>query len=124
MRYGITLILSVITHFRYPLSCEGGESLVQRTFKLSARISTENPSAIKPILERIIGSKGTIKPTQEGFEVEAGLKGKSSRDLNRMLLSEMRRAEKRTRIRAEWTSGNIIEKYFDYVPKGTRKTNE
>ena len=98
--------------------------MVQRTFKLSARISTENPSAIKPILERIIGSNGTIKPTQEGYEVEADLKGERSRDLNRTLLSEMRRAERRTRIRAEWTSRNIIEKYFDYVPKGTRKTNE
>ena len=91
--------------------------MVQKTFKLSARISTENPSAIKPILERIIGSNGTIKSTQEGFEVEADLKGERSRDLNRTLLSEMRRAERRTRIRAEWTSGNVIEKYFDYVPK-------
>jgi hypothetical protein len=95
--------------------------LVQRTFKLSARISSDDPSAIKPILERVIGVKGTIKPIEEGFEVEADLKGESARDLNRMLLSELRKAERRTRIRAEWTSGNIIEKFFDYVPKGTHK---
>jgi hypothetical protein len=98
--------------------------LVQRTFKLSARISSDNPSAIKPILERVIGVKGTIKSIEEGFEVKADLKGESARDLNRMLLSEMRKAERRTRIRAEWTSGNIIEKFFDYVPKGTRKISE
>jgi hypothetical protein len=36
-------------------------------------------------------------------------------------LSEMRRAEKKTRLRAEWTSGGITEKFFDYVPKGTKK---
>jgi acylphosphatase len=98
--------------------------LVQRTFKLSARISSDNPSAIKPILERAIGVKGTIKSIEEGFEVEAELKGDDARDLNRMLLSELRRAERRTRIRAEWTSGNIIEKFFDYVPKGTHKISK
>jgi hypothetical protein len=98
--------------------------LVQRTFKLSARISTDNPSAIKPILRKIINSKGTLKSTEAGFEVEASLEGESARDLNRMLLSEMRKAEKRTRIRAEWSSANLIEKFFDYVPKGTRKLNQ
>ena len=98
--------------------------MVQRTFKLSARISSDNPSAIKPILERAIGVKGTIKSIEEGFEVEAELKGDDARDLNRMLLSELRRAERRTRIRAEWTSGNIIEKFFDYVPKGTHKISK
>ncbi len=33
----------------------------------------------------------------------------------------MRRAEKRTRMRAEWTSGKTAERFFDYVPKGTGK---
>lgn len=53
--------------------------------------------------------------------MEAELEGESARDLNRMILSELRRAEKRTRIRAEWTSSNIVERFFDYVPKGTCK---
>ena len=101
----------------------GSEALVQRTFKLSARISSDNPSAVKPVLERLIGGKGKIKAVEDGFEVEADLEGETARDLNRMLLSEMRKAVKRTRIRAEWTSGNTIEKFFDYVPKGTRKVN-
>jgi hypothetical protein len=65
--------------------------------------------------------KGTIKAIENGFEVQADLEGENARTLNRMLLSEMRKAERRTRIRAEWTSGNIIEKFFDYVQKGTRK---
>jgi hypothetical protein len=42
-----------------------------------------------------------------------------------MLLSELRRAEKRTRIRTEWVfSGNTVEKFFDYVPKGTRRLSQ
>ena len=95
--------------------------MVEKKFKLSARISSDNPSAIKPVLERIIGKEGTTKPTSEGFEVNAELDGESARDLNRALLSEMRKVEKKTTIRSEWTSGNTIERFFDYVPKGTRK---
>jgi hypothetical protein len=88
---------------------------------LSARISSDNPSVILPILGKLIGANGTIKRVEDGYEVKAVLEGEDARALNRTLLSEMRKAEKRTRIRAEWTSGNIIEKFFDYVPKGTRK---
>jgi hypothetical protein len=95
--------------------------MVEKRFKLSARISSNNPSAIKPVLERIMGDKGVIKPTGEGFEVHAELDGESARALNRMLLSEMRKVEKRTRIRSEWTLGNAVERFFDYVPKATRK---
>jgi hypothetical protein len=95
--------------------------MVDNRFKLSARISSDNPRAIKPVLERIVGNEGTIKPVSEGFEVTAELDGESARDLNRMLLSEMRKIEKKTRIRAEWTSGNTTERFFDYVPKATLK---
>ncbi|MGZ4870168.1 MAG: hypothetical protein ACXV2F_07425 [Halobacteriota archaeon] len=95
--------------------------MAQLKFRLSAHVSSDNASAIKPVLERIIADKGTIRQTDEGFEVEAELEGESARDLNRTILSELRRAEKRTRIRAEWTSGDTAEKFLDYVPKGTRK---
>ncbi len=98
--------------------------MVQKKFRLSARITSDNPSGIRPILERLISGKGTIKSIENGFEVEAELNGGSARDLNRRLLSEMRKVQKRTRIRAEWTSGKTIEKFFDYVPKGTRKQNQ
>ena len=89
-------------------------------FSLSAKISSDNPSAIKPILESVIGSKGTIKSIDDGFEIQVELEGESAKDLNRTLLSEMRRVEKRTRLRAEWSSGKTVQKFFDYVPKGTR----
>ena len=93
----------------------------QKKFRLLAKVSSDNLSAIKPVLERIIENKGTIRETDQGFEVEAKLEGESAQSLNRMLLSELRRVEKRTRIRTEWTSGDTIERFFDYVPKGTRK---
>lgn len=93
--------------------------MITKNFTLSARVSTDNPVKIKPILEKLIGSKGTISPTEDGFEIKAEMLGESAKDLNRMLLSEMRKVEKKTRLRAEWVSGNIKEKFFDYVSKGT-----
>ena len=97
--------------------------MVEKRFKLSARVSSDNPQAIKPVLERIIGNEGTIKPMSEGFEVNAELDGESAKDLNRVLLSAMRKVVKKTRIRSEWTLGNTTERFFDYVPKKTRKTH-
>ena len=96
----------------------------EKKFKLSARVSSATPSAIKPVLERIIGNNGSIKPTADGFEVNAEFKGESARDLNRMLLSELRKAEKKTRIRSEWTSEDTIEKFFDYSLRQTKKVNQ
>jgi hypothetical protein len=84
-------------------------------------VSSDNPSAIRPVVERIIGSNGSVKPTDEGFQVEAELEGKSARDLNRMFLSKMRKVERRTRLRAEWTAEGVREKFFDYVPKGRER---
>ncbi len=95
--------------------------MAQLKFRVSAHVSSDNPSAVKPVLEQLIAEKGTIRQTDQGFDVEAELEGESARDLNRMILSALRRAEKRTRIRAEWTSGDTVEKFFDYGSKGTRK---
>jgi hypothetical protein len=93
----------------------------EKKFKLSANVSSSNPSAIKSVLERIVGSNGSIKPTSDGFEVKAEFKGESARDLNRMLLTELRKAEKRTRLRSEWTCESTTEKFFDYALKQTKK---
>ena len=95
----------------------------EKKFKLSAKISSANPQAIKPVLERIIGSSGSIRPTADGFEVKAEFEGESARDLNRMVLSELRRMEKKTRCRSEWTFEGTIEKFFDYSLKQTKKTS-
>ena len=94
--------------------------MAQKNFKLRARVNSESPLAIESALEQIIADKGTVKQTDQGFEVEVELEGENARDLNRTILSELRRAEKHTRIRAEWASGDTVERFFDYVPKGTR----
>ena len=94
----------------------------EKKMKLTANISSANPSAIKPVLERIISNNGTIKPTTDGFDVNAEFKGETAKDLNRRILSELRRTEKKTRLRAEWASDGTVEKYFDYVLKQTRTT--
>jgi hypothetical protein len=107
-----------------PKAAKGLPTVSDKKFKLIARISSANPSAIKPVLERIIGTDGSIKPTSDGIEVNAEFKGESARDLNRMVLSELRRAEKKTRIRSEWTFEDTTEKFFDYAHKQTIKANQ
>jgi hypothetical protein len=94
----------------------------EKKIKLNAKVSSANPAAVKPVLERTVGNNGSIKPTSDGFEVCAEFKGESCKDLNRTLLSELRRAEKKTRLRSEWTCEGTTEKYFDYVLKQTRKS--
>ncbi|HMK95180.1 MAG TPA: hypothetical protein VK536_07245 [Candidatus Limnocylindrales bacterium] len=93
----------------------------EKKFKLSASVSSANPTAVKPVLERMVGSNGTIKTTSDRFEVNAEFKGKSARDLNRTMLTELRKAEKKTRLRSEWTCEGTTEKFFDYALKQTKK---
>jgi hypothetical protein len=48
------------------------------------------------------------------------MEGASARQLNRALLSALRKVEKKTTLRAEWTSSdNTTERFFDYVLKKT-----
>jgi hypothetical protein len=94
--------------------------MTRKTFTLTARVSTENPQAIKRALEQLV-SKGSITPTDEGFLVKATMQGEDARELNRTLLSALRRVERKTRLRAEWESGSTTERFFDYVPKRSRK---
>ncbi len=98
--------------------------MVTKKFKLSARVNSSSPSAVKPVLERIVGSKGILKVGDQGLEVEAELEGESARELNRMILSELRRVEKKTSIRAEYTSESTTERFFDYVPKTTKNIHQ
>jgi hypothetical protein len=47
--------------------------------------------------------------------------GESARDINRVPLAALRKVEKKTRLRAEWALRKCVERFFDYVPKGSRK---
>ncbi len=42
---------------------------VGRLFRFSARVSSDNPPAVKPVLERIVGRRGEIRPIEGGFEI-------------------------------------------------------
>ena len=85
-----------------------------------ATISTESVPEIKEALDALI-TDGSCEPTADGFAVTATMTGDSARDLNRAFLSALRKVEKKTRLRAEWTYGSTTERFFDYVPKGTRE---
>ena len=91
---------------------------MSKRFGLKARVSSKNESAIRPVLKSLIG-KGTVKEEGGEFIVESEMEGPSAKDLNRTLLSALRRIEKRTTLRAEWTSGKTTVRYFDYVLKKT-----
>ena len=90
----------------------------EQSFGLVADVSSDDPVAIEPLLRQLVGGK--ITTTVDGFHIEASMTGTSARDLNRGLLSALRRSERRTRLRAEWTSAGVTHRFFDYVPKGTR----
>lgn len=92
-----------------------------RTFRLKARINSESPHKIKTVLDGLVPRK-SVTLTAEGFAVNATMRGESARDLNRALLSALRRVERKTRLRSEWTCGETTERFFDYVPKGVTKS--
>ena len=86
--------------------------------RLNGEVSSENLSAIQPLLTQIAG--GQVTANVAGLHVEGAMEGTDARDVNRRLLSALRRIEKRTRLRAEWTAGDTTYRFFDYVPKSER----
>ncbi|MFY9727518.1 MAG: hypothetical protein WB579_22510 [Bryobacteraceae bacterium] len=90
-------------------------------FILKARITRSDGRTIRHALEQL-AAKGAVKKAAEDILVEARIEGASARELNRALLSLLRKVEKRTTLRAEWTSGdNITDRFFDYVLKKTTR---
>ena len=69
-----------------------------------------------------LSAKGSVRKAGDEFVVEAETEGASARELNRMFLPALRKVEKRTTLRAEWTSDDgTSESFFDYVLKKTTK---
>jgi hypothetical protein len=106
------------------LEVRGKWPVGKKRFRVVARVSTESPDDVRPVLQRLI-VHGTVKSgsAPDEFLIQAEFDGESAKELNRTLLSVLRRVEKRTRLRAEWTSGDVTERFFDYVSKGSRKGN-
>jgi hypothetical protein len=93
----------------------------RRVYELTANVGTGNPRAIRPVLEALI-QEGSVEATEIGFTMKAKIAGESARDLNRALLSASRKVEKKTRLRPEWAIGKTVERFFDHVPKTSRKS--
>jgi hypothetical protein len=92
----------------------------QMNFNLKARINRSSARTIRQALDQL-AAKASIRKDGDEFIVEAEMEGASAKELNRTLLSALRRVEKRTTLRAEWTSGDTTERFFDYVLKKTIK---
>ncbi len=88
-------------------------------FRLSARVSSANGAAVKAVLEGLF-PRGAVSEVEGELVVDAELEGESAKDLNRSLLSSMRKTEKKTRLRAQWTAPDgTTQSFFDYVLKKT-----
>jgi len=88
-------------------------------FRLSARVSSANPATVKVALVDLL-PPGSVSEMQGDLLVEAELPGASAKDVNRSLLSALRKVEKKTRLRAQWTTGEgTTQSFFDYVLKKT-----
>ena len=92
--------------------------MTEQCFQLVAEVSSDNPAVIESLLRQLL--QGEITKMADGFHIQASMSGASARDLNRRLLSALRRVQQLTRLRAEWTSAGVTHRFFDYVPKGTR----
>jgi hypothetical protein len=88
-------------------------------FRVIADVSSDSLSAVRPVLLQVIGS-AAVTDAADGLHVEGFMDGTDARDVNRRLLSALRRAEKKTRLRAEWMADGYVHRFFDYVPKSTR----
>jgi len=88
--------------------------------QLKARVNRSDARTIRHALEQL-SAQGSTRKDGDEFIVEAEMEGVNAKELNRMLLSSLRKVEKRTTLRAEWTSGHTTERFFDYVLKKTIK---
>jgi len=95
------------------------DAMAKRRFTLDARVDTDNPDQVRRALQDLVGDRAFEPGGKAGeFIVRRKMEGASVKDLNRELLSALRRVEKKTRLRAEWTAEDgTVYRFFDYVLK-------
>jgi hypothetical protein len=82
-------------------------------------VSSDDLAAARAVLDELLPN-ATVSETGGELVIETALAGSTAKDLNRTLLSALRKAHKKTRLRAQWTSPDgITESFFDYVLKKT-----
>ena len=85
-------------------------------------MSSSSPGAVEHVLRKLLPA-GTVREADGDFLLEADMQGATAKELNRAMLSALRRAEKRTRLRARWTSEDgMTESFFDYVLKKSTRS--
>lgn len=97
--------------------------MVRRQYVLAARVDTDAPESVLPVLKSLLPD-GTVETGSRAgeFQIRARMRGEDAKVLNRELLSALRRAEKKTTLRAEWKAEDgTVSRYFDYVLKRTWK---
>ncbi len=87
-------------------------------FRLSADVKSANLVGVLPVLTELID--GDVTTITDGVHVEGVMDGEDARDVNRRMLSALRRVERRTRSRAEWTCDGEVYRFFDYALKSQR----
>ena len=88
-------------------------------YHVVARVRSEDPKAIRPVLERrVTASGGFVRPLSNGFELKLSIEGASASDLNRQFLSDLRSMEQRTHVFSEWLSERGgRERFYDFDPR-------
>ncbi len=89
------------------------------SYAFVADIGTKEPERLEPILVNFLGVDGILR-TDYGFRVRSTVEGPNARELNRKLLSLLRRAEQNATLEAEWTYNGTTERFVDYEPSGCR----
>ena len=91
-------------------------------FKVKARIRGSDAQTIQNALG-VLAAKGSVTKASEDFIVHAEMEGPSARELNRTLLSALRKVQMEVKLRAEWVSSDkTAETFFDYtLRKRSRK---
>lgn len=85
-------------------------------------IATDEPECLADALQALVGAEHVTRP-EDGFRVVGTFAGTSAKDRNRALISVLRRAVKRTRLRARRTGDGETERFLDHVSKGRRPTD-
>ena len=99
--------------------------MTKRRFVLEATVNTDDPDPVRAALRDLLGGAAIETERKPGeFVVRRDMEGESAKDLNRTLLSSLRRVEKKTRLRSKWTAQDgTVYRFFDYVLKKESKPN-
>jgi hypothetical protein len=89
----------------------------EEAFMLIVKVNTNDTEAAQPVLLRLFGKECVSLVYNNEFHIEAQLEGEDAKELNRSLLSKLHKAERKTRLRAEWISEGTTDRFFDYVLK-------